>query len=85
MKWFNRTAQGFSPGYRQSKSRPERATDIDHVSPGGDICCGVEEDLIRSPLQGEVMWALSPGLKPWAVLYTPFGRQEREENPKYEH
>ena len=27
MKWFNKTAQGFSPGYRQNKSRPERAAD----------------------------------------------------------
>src|SRR5260221_5762590 len=32
MKWFNRTAQGFSPGNRQKKPRPERATDIRGVA-----------------------------------------------------
>jgi len=32
MKWFNRTAQGFSPGNRQKKPRPERATDMRGVA-----------------------------------------------------
>jgi hypothetical protein len=34
MKWFNRTAQGFSPGNRQKKTRPERAADISPVLSG---------------------------------------------------
>jgi hypothetical protein len=78
MKWFNRTAQGFSPGYQQRKSRPERATDIHDVYADEDIYCRGAEDRIRPPFQGEIVYALSPGLKPWAVLYTPFGRQEPE-------
>jgi hypothetical protein len=32
MKWFDRIAQGFSPGNWQRKTRPERAAEIRDVS-----------------------------------------------------
>jgi hypothetical protein len=35
MKWFKRTAQGFSPGNLKYKTRPERATDVRDVLIGG--------------------------------------------------
>jgi hypothetical protein len=34
MKWFDRTAQGFSPGDMQPEPRPERATDAREVLSG---------------------------------------------------
>ena len=39
----------------------------------------------RSPLSGRFNASPDPGLKPWAVLDTPFGRSERKKNRKHEH
>jgi hypothetical protein len=39
----------------------------------------------RPPLSGRVTASPNPGLKPWAVLYSPFGRSERAKKPNHEH
>jgi hypothetical protein len=72
MKWFNRTAQGFSPGDIQHEPRPERATDARDVLSGRVFFCSGVGDPIRSPLQGEFMGTPFPGLKPWAILFDHF-------------
>ena len=47
----------------------------------GGIHTTFPEHASRSPLSGRFPALPDPGLKPWAVLFTPFGRQETAKKP----
>jgi hypothetical protein len=75
MKWFERTAQGFSPGERPKPNRPERLTDrcVDVARMIVTVnIADVANKSVRLPLQGNVANSGYPGLKPWAVLLNHF-------------
>jgi hypothetical protein len=75
MKWFDRTARGFSPGKRPMANRPARATDGCVVS-AKLIVIGTNADVanksIRLPFQGNSAYPRQPGPKPWAVFFNHF-------------
>jgi hypothetical protein len=74
MKWSNRIAQGFSPGWCDTHERPE----------SGDRICGVKSRLdVTNDVKVWSGWKkrphsvatfravfglVHPGLKPWAIL-----------------
>jgi len=75
MKWFERTAQGFSPGKRPKPNRPERATDRCVVFARMIVTVNIADAAnksVRLPLQGSAATSGYPGLKPWAVLLNHF-------------
>jgi hypothetical protein len=78
-KGYNRTAQGFSPGWRQAQERPVRAAEwrVRAWVKFGDLTMKNRRKAIfrRPPFQGGSVGDASPGLKPWAVLFSPLGRR----------
>jgi hypothetical protein len=84
MKWQHRIAQGFSPGYGHQWVRPEGAPERDSErSHGpaltqdlkaidGDVARHQVRTTFRSPFQGDLIYGLNPGLKPWAILFSHF-------------
>jgi len=78
-KGDNRTAQGFSPGWRQAQERPVRAAESRSRAwvKFGDLTMKNRRKNIfrRPPLQGGSVGDAFPGLKPWAVLLPPFRRR----------
>jgi hypothetical protein len=75
MKWFNRTAQGFSPGKGPITNRPERAADRCVVFAkifATDRIADAANEYVRLPLQGNPAYSCYPGLKPWAVFFNHF-------------
>jgi hypothetical protein len=90
MKWFNRTADmsagfcreaaidyspGLKPWVRQIETAALKvAPDVRETGGINTLC---PERTRRSPLSGRFDASLNPGLKPWAVLFTPFRRQKR--------
>jgi hypothetical protein len=98
MKWFNRIAEmsagfcreaavdyspGLQPWVRQVETRALKvAPDVRRT---GGINTLFPKRNRRSPLSGPFNASPNPGLKPWAVLYTLFGRSERAKKPNHEH
>jgi hypothetical protein len=69
MKWFNRTAQGFSPGNAGIRTRPERAAQWRKLSPH----LRNKPAHLSVALSGRSHHVRSPtGLKPWAILSDHF-------------
>jgi hypothetical protein len=77
MKRLKRTAQGFSPGDPKYASRPERATDARDVLSGcpGELL-GHTVAQVRSPLQGDLLGSLYPGLEALGYSLRPFHGQD---------
>src|ERR1700730_14769131 len=82
MKWSNRIAQGFSPGWADTQDRPEsgdrRRCVSSHVT-SRSICHAINSiqpgftcHAVRSPLSGRSYGLPHPGLKPWAILSDHF-------------
>lgn len=75
MKWFERSAQGFSPGECPIANRPERATDSCAVYSTmiliGEVAKCSEQNRSVALSGLHLLWRY-PGLKPWAVFLEPF-------------
>jgi hypothetical protein len=75
MKWFERTAQGFSPGKRPMANRPARVTDKCIVFANRIVnakTARAANKSVRLPFQGNAAYFCDPGLKPWAVFLNHF-------------
>jgi hypothetical protein len=97
-KWFNGTVEvsggfcreaavdyspGLQPWVRQIETRALKvAPDVRRTR---GINTVFPRRTRRPPLSGRVNASPNPGLKPWAVLYSPFGRSERAKKPNHEH
>ncbi len=99
MKWSNRIAQGFSPGWGKSEDRPESGDRVGPflpARPSQTLTAFISSSLdstthIRSPLSG-LSWGVAlprakalgnPGLKPWAILLDHFMVKNRR--PPIDH
>ena len=75
MKWFDRTAQGFSPGKRPMANRPARATDGCVLSAKLIMigtqrrCC---EQIDSAALSGQLCLSASPRAKALGCFLQPF-------------
>jgi hypothetical protein len=69
MKWLNRTAQAFRPGYGVVKNRPESGDRDGRV---GLRTLNRQSRPHRLPLSGHLSLPAYPGLKTWAVLLCHF-------------
>jgi hypothetical protein len=94
MKWLNGTAElsagfcreaaidyspGLHPWVRQIETRALKvAPDVRET---GATNRPSHERTRRSPLSGRRNGSSNPGLKPWAVLFTPFGRSDHAMEP----
>src|SRR5258708_19297730 len=80
MKWSNRIAHGFSPGWATPQHRPESGDRMCGVESRPDVTNGVRvcdghagrKGPTRSPLSGRSSDLSTPGLKPWAILLDHF-------------
>jgi len=83
MKWFNRTAQGFSPGLSMARNRPESGGRGRGPYENGLMAGGSNQQMeitqrtlpakpIGRHFQGAGRRLMNPGLKPWAMFYNRF-------------